>query len=300
MDGFDRRVFLNMGLGGLGAALVPRALVAEDRQKTLAQAGASVGLDIGSAIRPFPRPEVAEIIRRECTLVTPENALKPGAISPAQGYWNFSGAEKTRDFARENGLKMHGHTLFWHQNAADWLERRSAGKSLADVSAIYADYMQEVVAHFPDIVSWDVFNEIIEQDRRLRDTYPISPFGVDFIERCLRAVRAAAPHAKLVINEYNLECAGNWCATKRRNALSVLRELRDRDAPIDAIGIQGHLHSRWKPSAAKTLAFIRSAEEMGLEVYLSEMDVNDVDMPKDIARRDRQVSRYYEDFLGRV
>ena len=294
----SRRQMLAAGLGCAAAAMLPGSLRAEE-DKTLATAGEAIGLDVGSALGQHASTGVKEVVARECTRITPENVMKPMHISPREGVWRFQPVHRTYEFAREHGLKVHGHTLVWDKEPAIWQQRLAEGKSLDEVTAIYGDYIQTIIREFPDTASWDVLNEIFEQ-RGLRETVPLGAHGLDFVERCLRAAREAAPDATLVINDFNLTCAGHWCDDKRRNVLDYYRRLLDRGAPIDAIGLQAHLKSLYPPSGRKTLAFIREAEAMGLQVYLSELDVNDSEWPQDIARRDELVARMYGDFLGEV
>ncbi len=62
--------------------------------------------------------------------------------------------------------------------------------------------------------------------------------------------------------------------------------------------MQAHLQSKYPPDARKTLEFIRRVEDLGLVVYLSELDVSDSEFNEGIAVRDRQVADYYYKFFG--
>lgn len=296
----SRRKFTTTSVAAMAASLsLPPASVCAEPE-TLAQAGHMAGLDIGSAIRTDPNPDVASLIARECSLVTPENAMKPGNISPSQGVFRWAAVDETYTYAKANGLKVHGHTLFWHKQPLAWAVQAGQGKGLDDLVDIYGAYVVSVVRHFAETVSWDVFNEVVGAGQMLRDTFPLATSGVDFIERLLNRVREAAPRARLVINENDLEGGDKKSGAKRENALKLLHELRRRDAPLDAFGIQGHLSSRNRPSADQTLAFVDELESLGLDVYLSEMDVNDAELADDILQRDEEVADMYRGFLETV
>ena len=296
----SRRVFAACGAAGLGTLAASRFSLAEPPEQTLAAVGRSKGIVVGSAIRSQPSPEVAEVIARECALVTPENALKPANISPLQGRFQWDEAERTYEFARANGLGVHGHTLFWYKQPLPWAEAAASGQSLAKTVDLYADYFAAIMHRFPDTVSWDVFNEVTGTRSRLRDSFPIAQFGVDFIEAMLHRARTFAPHATLVINENDLECGSGACRTKRTNTLLLLGALRKRGAPLDAVGIQGHLNTAKSPDAGETLDFVARVEALGYDVFLSELDVNDIALGEDIRRRDDQVAELYGRFLGTV
>lgn len=297
-DGFSRRRFAAAGLATLGALAVPGRAGAEPEPETLAEAGRLAGIEIGSAIRSNPHRDLARAIARECTLVTPETALKPPGVAPARGRFYWDEAARTFAFADRHGLSVHGHTLYWHKQPLDWAARASEGKGLGETVDIYGDVVEAVMRRFPEARSWDVFNEIAGRRRRLRPDAAIDRFGLDFVERLLHRARQAAPGALLAINENDLECGE--CGAKRDNVLSILAELRRRGAPLDALGMQGHLSSRHRPDPGETRAFLRRVEELGFQIFLSEMDVNDSRLSRGWRQRDAEVAQIYADFLGPV
>lgn len=291
----DRRHFM-AGLTAHSAALLLPVKAFSKQVESLYRLGEEKGIDIGSAAEHFNPPAVIDIITRHCNVVTPENSLKPAKVAPSKTWRTYDTARGLYDYALDNGKKFHGHTLFWHRQPIRWAE----SDDFQEVKKLYGGFIRETINAFPKTASWDVFNEVLEEKSRFRNEFLIRKFGADFIEFCLKEAKSAAPDAKLVINDYHLSCAGDWCDRKRGNALSLVRELQKRGAPIDAVGIQAHLHSRYKASPQRTLSFARRMEKMGIDVYLSEMDVNDITFAKDPARRDKQVARYYYQFLSTV
>ena len=288
----DRRSFL---AGAFATAVLPRSgLGAAPGLRALA---ASRGLDIGSAVGETPSTRLLTILDEHCTLITPEWQLKPKYLRFRAGdAYNFRPADEIAALAGVNGQALHGHSLYWHRQPIPWA---SAG-DLDTVKRLYGAYIRDVLARYPQIVSWDVFNEILDERSGLETNAPLDRFGLDFVEFCFRTAHEAAPHAKLVLNDHSLECAGSWCGLKQRNAVGVIRELLKRGTPIHAIGLQSHLSSSWIPWGRRTANFIRIMGDLGLEVYISELDVNDSQLALDEGRRDRQVAGYYRDFLGPV
>jgi endo-1,4-beta-xylanase len=297
-DGMSRRRFAGAGLVALAALAMPGRAETDREPATLAEAGRLAGIEVGSAIRSHPGRELAQTIARECTLVTPENALKPPRVARAPGQFHWDEAADTFAFAKRHGLAVHGHTLYWHKQPLEWLSRASEGLGLGKTVAMFGDVFETVMRRFPETRSWDVFNEIAGSGRRLRPDSAIDRFGLDFVERLLHRAREAAPAALLAINENDLECGD--CGSKRKNVLSILAELARRGAPLDALGVQGHLSSRHRPDPGETRAFLTRVEELGFQVFLSEMDVNDALLPRDWRQRDAEVAQIYADFLGPV
>ena len=296
-----RRSLIGTGLAAtavgttIGATSIAGLAEARD-VPSLAAVARPKRIDIGAIFAPRQGAEMAALVRRHTTVIVPENALKPSRIAPARDVRQMAPAKAVYDFARANGLGFHGHTLFWHKRPLGW----AMSDDPEQVKRDYGGYIREMIAAFPETVSWDVFNEIFAEKRRLRDDPFLNAHGIDLIAHCLQVAKSANPAATLVINDYNLECAGTWCGQKRANALSVVGELIARGAPVDAIGIQGHLSSKYRPSGRKTLDFIRKLEHLGLDAHISELDVNDVALSLDVARRDQEIARYYGDFLGQV
>ncbi|MCT7374056.1 endo-1,4-beta-xylanase [Chelativorans salis] len=297
---------LMLGLTSVGAsACVPDKMALEnvispDRtpsSPSLKVLGARRGLEIGSAFNGNGDPKYRRLLAKHCGLIVPEWQLKPRFLRPNHSSsYRFGPCDKIAAFAASNRMDFHGHTLFWHEEPIRWVE----SNDFAEVKRGYGGFIRDVVAHYPRAVSWDVFNEIIGDRHKYRNEFLIRKFGPKFIDFALRTTHEVAPRARLSINEYNLECGASWCRSKQDSMLALLKELKRQKTPIHAVGIQGHLSSIHPASPSATLSFIDRVADLGLDVYISELDVNDSTMPKDIATRDRMVADYYEEFLTAV
>ena len=62
-------------------------------------------------------PAEQDLIRRQFNSVTCENAMKPASLHPAPGVWRWEEADRIANFCRENGIKMRGHCLVWHNQS---------------------------------------------------------------------------------------------------------------------------------------------------------------------------------------
>jgi endo-1,4-beta-xylanase len=125
--------------------------------------------------------------------------------------------------------------------------------------------------------SWDVVNEAIAvyegQPLGLRKTPWSELLGPDYIEIAFRAAAKADPKALLVYNDYGLEYDTPEDEAKRTAVLKLLKHLKSKGVPIQALGIQSHLEGH-------------------------ELDVNDQKLPANPAVRDRIVAAIYEDYLS--
>lgn len=120
------------------------------------------------------------------------------------------------------------------------------------------------------------------------------------IDFAFRTAHAAAPNATLAYNDYM-----SWepsHETHRAGVLRLLERLRKSDVPIHALGIQSHSNDA-PPSAFNATQqrlwrdFVDEVVGMGLDIYLTEFDVNDTQMAPGIAQRDREMAAYTRDYL---
>ena len=68
-------------------------------------------------------------------------------------------------FAKENNMKMRGHTFVWHNQMPKWFFKTKSGGTLSKRTTFKADEnpYQTVVTHYKnDVYCWDVVNEAIE------------------------------------------------------------------------------------------------------------------------------------------
>lgn len=228
----------------------------------------AIGVAIpGAELNPAER----QLLFRHFGAVTPENCMKPGPVHPAEDRFDFAKADALVEMAGANGLSVNGHTLIWHQQCPDWFFRdgdRIASRELV-LNRLRA-HIAAVAGHFAGKVkSWDVVNEAIDDGTDyLRQSQWLTCVGEDFIAEAFIAARAADPGAELYYNDYGIERP-----PKRDKAIRLIRDLRQRGAPVHGIGIQGHWQLDripFKDIEAAILAF--HAE--GLPVMITELDID--------------------------
>ena len=93
--------------------------------------------------------------------------------------------------------------------------------------------------------SWDVVNEAVSvEDGRpdgLRDSPWLRLVGEGYIEAAFHAARAADAQALLTLNEFGIEGEDRGSEKKRVALIALLRRLKARNVPVDAVGVQSHL-----------------------------------------------------------
>lgn len=286
------------------ASLPPEAVAVSGANSLQAHAR-SHGMVAGAAIvvRALQSdPAMQQLIAEQYGIVVPEGELKWRALRPAQDRFDFTESDAFFAFAKAHGLQVRAHTMVWHNSVPDWLQ--NSPKEL-DVRQLLVDHIQTVARRYSGRVhSWDVVNEaILPADGRedgLRKSFWFDRIGPDYIELAFRTAHEADPHAKLTYNDYGVEYDNPDETVRRAAILSLLRRLQQRGVPLHAVGIQAHIKAGSPSSIGKGLAeYIESVRLMGLEVYLTELDVNEDDLLfEDVARRDHEVANTYRSLLS--
>lgn len=300
----------------INAAPMPAAAAAPGKARDVAGAR---NILFGSAFDQhiFASPSYAKLLAGECAILTPDYSMKFGSMRSGPETIDFTVVDHLFGFAASCKAKVRGHTLIWNDVMPDWTRRMSAremerllDRHIDDVAGRYAGRVQ----------SWDVVNEPIWVDSGneggLRGGPWYAAMGRGYIARSFRRAKAADPNAKLVLNEAFLEYrwtdspfAKNrspkpdspW-SNVRSHFLDLLRRLRDDNVPLDAIGIQSHLSPRFQGEYDRDsfLEFLHAIKAMGLEIQITELDVDDSTFPDDFAARDKGVAGIYRSYLKDV
>jgi endo-1,4-beta-xylanase len=229
---------------------------------------------VGVAVAPrnLTGPE-AELIVRQFSSVTPENAMKMGPIHPEENRYNWQDADAIVDFAQKNGLKVRGHTLCWHNQTPRWFFTDASGQQVSRevLLARLQQHINDVVTRYKGkIYAWDVVNEAVPDGGE--DIYRKSKFyeiiGEDYIEKAFEYAHAADPAAKLFYNDYNTENK-----LKRDKIFQIVKKLKEKGVPIHGVGLQGH----WaldEPTEQELEESIQKFASLGLDVQITELDVS--------------------------
>lgn len=259
---------------------------------------------IGNIMEPnhVKNEDTARMFKYHYSLVTAENSMKPASLSPQKGKYNFVGADALVDWANENGIAVHGHTLVWHSQSADWLNKDEKGKPLTreEARANMEDYINNVAGHFKGrVISWDVVNEAFDGGSsipkdwktvlRKNSSYWFLAYengadaskgesGADYIYDAFVFARLADPNAILFYNDYNENSP--W----KREAMALMAEdlnnkwktdPRNTDPDrllVEALGMQAHYWTS-NLSISSIEDTIKRFIEAGVQVGITELDI---------------------------
>lgn len=223
-----------------------------------------------------------DLIKKHFSSLTAENEMKPDALQPRQGQFNFSDGDKMVDFALSNGMKVRGHTLVWHAQTPDWFFRDKDGNRIDQKAVITEEdrqlvierlenHIETVMKHYAGkVYAWDVVNEAISDDWQyiLRQDSPwFRILGEDFIEIAFRKAHEVDPDAKLFYNDYNAVMV-----YKRGRMAQMLKGLLDKGVPVHGVGIQGHWGVNG-PAIDEIEDALKMYADLGLEIHITELDI---------------------------
>ena len=210
------------------------------------------------------------LIEAQFNAISPENVMKWERIHPEPGKYRFDLADKYVAFGIKHHMFIVAHTLIWHNQVPAWVFHDDKGNLLGRdaLLARMKDHISTVVGRYKGkINSWDVVNEVLNDDGTLRQTLWLKIIGPDYIERAFEYAHEADPKAQLIYNDYSLENE-----PKRSGAIALVKKLRSEGIPISGVGIQGHDHLDW-PSAELEDAAISAFAAAGIKVSITEFDI---------------------------
>lgn len=228
--------------------------------------------DVGVAVEPrdLDNPTSVALIRRHFNAIVAENAMKWDALQPTEGNFRWTNADRIVNFARDNGMRVRGHTLIWHNQTPAWVFQQG-GQTVSREVLLQRlrNHITTVVTRYRgQVYAWDVVNEAIDNGGGIyRPSQWYNILGEDFIFEAFRAARAADPAAKLFYNDYR-----ETDPVKREKIFNLLSRLR-AEGLVDGMGMQGHWNVDW-PSSDHLIEAINRYSSLGIEIHITELDVS--------------------------
>ncbi|TWT38264.1 Endo-1,4-beta-xylanase B [Posidoniimonas corsicana] len=225
------------------------------------------------------KDKVAELFN----IATIENNLK---WPPWEGEWgsNFTraGAAQTLDWLESHGIAARGHVLVWPGESNLPADVRSLLAGAPLNTAEQQQLRDRVAGHIADLAGefsgrigwWDVVNE----PRANHDIMDNLPEGDAAMAEWFQLAAAAAPDARLYLNEYGILTSGGGVDTSNQRLLEdQLEALIDAGAPVDGVGLQGHFSDASLTGPERLWQIVDRYADLGLDVQVTEFDYNTTD-----------------------
>ena len=248
-------------------------------------------LAIGSAVTGWQLSDqnYSSLLLEEFNLITPENAMKFGPLSPAPGQYDFTEADAIVAFADKNNLVVRGHTLVWTNQLPQWLSDGAYTQS--ETREILRNHILTVVGRYRGKVQyWDVVNEALANDGSIAsNNFWMEHIGPDYIALAFEWAHEADPDALLFYNESYAEGKGE----KADGVISLAQSLIARGVPIHGIGMEMHTGLGWSPNPQEVAHNMQRISTLGLDVQITEMDVR-IEQPVTLDELNQQARVYAE------
>lgn len=254
--------------------------------------------------------ELSALIREQFNSITMGNTMKPEALLDQKGceeskdgmpVINEDVLKKQLSLAKENGLKMRGHTLVWHNQTPPWFfcEKYDVSNDKIDKETLkkrLESYIQKVLTYcqenYPGVVyAWDVVNEPFSDAGGYRtesNWYEI--YGdASYIEDAFAAAKKYADKdVKLFLNDYN-----SYMPNKRDSMVEEVKKLVAKGL-IDGVGFQSHWDMSY-PDVSLLEEEIEKFSSIGnLEIQYTEIDMHNTDKSKESMQAQ---AKRYKDFF---
>ena len=226
--------------------------------------------------------------------------LKWEFIRPSATTFDFSETDWMVAFCAATHLAMHGHNLCWNASNPTWL---TSTITKANAETLLSSHIAKVVSRYAgQIGSWDVVNEPVATWRGRPDgLYPgpwLDTLGPRYLDVAFHATAEADPFALRVLNIAHVEQPGRGSEDARRLTLALVEALLKRGVPLQAVGLESHLAGNYSVATDPSrVSFLRELKQFGLQILLTELDVDDTKLPADNDLRDELVAACYGRYL---
>jgi endo-1,4-beta-xylanase len=231
-----------------------------------------------------------------------------GRFEPTRDAPDTVRLQRTARWFREKGIAIKGHPLVWHTVQPEWLLDLPS----AEVERLLRERIQREVRDFDGLIdTWDAINEVVIMPVFENGANAITPLArakgrIPMIRLAFEEARAANPHVKLLLNDFDLSSAYEC----------LIEGVLEAGIQIDALGLQTHMHQGYWGEDAM-LAMVDRFARYGLPLHLTEtslvsghpmpahiVDLNDYQIPEwpstpeGEERQADEISRHYRSLIS--
>jgi endo-1,4-beta-xylanase len=220
----------------------------------------------------------AQLLTMHFDSMTPGNDLKWSTVEPSLGTYDYTNGDAEVGEATCANMRVRGQNLVWSTGAQTpsyaFGDGTNSAANQATVTANIQEHIQSEVQHFGSkVYAWDVVNEPLDPTQS--DCLEHGPFynvlGASYIDVAFKAAKQyAPPGTKLFINDYSTTDPNRLaCLVK------VVRELRERGVPVDAIGHEMHNAINYPTPQSMAVAIGTVALNFpGIDQQVTELDMS--------------------------
>jgi endo-1,4-beta-xylanase len=231
--------------------------------------------------------------------------------APTEFYWAttrgedkdyyFVPSDLMVNYATVHKQKLTGYFLMWDFELPQWVNKIAETGDKAALGATVDDHIKTLVSRYKGRMNaWVVANEAIwgpdetnGKGARFGDSIWNDVLGPEYIERAFKVAHEADPQAVLIYNETGAETLGEKSDFLHKMASDFVA----RGVPIGGIGLQFHLNASKLPKIADVKANMERLAALGLDLYITELDVSLADLKTTEAEKQKVQAGVYTDVL---
>jgi endo-1,4-beta-xylanase len=182
-----------------------------------------------------------------------------GAYEPEKGKTGEERLRKMATWCRENGIRVKGHPVVWHEVFPKWIG------DAEPMEPLLRKRIAETIGGFKGLVDWwDVVNEsLVAPNQKHAYGAWVKQIGpTEAVDKCLRWAAEASPKGCFLVNDFKIDPQYE----------KELADLRERKAPFQAIGLQSHMHAGEWPMD-RVWSVCETYAKIGLPLHFTEVTV---------------------------
>lgn len=227
--------------------------------------------------------------------VSPENAGKWGEVEPERDRMDWRSLDAEYRYARDHGMPFQMHVMIWGNQQPEWMETLPVAEQREEIEEWFA----AVAARYPDLDFVEVVNEALHDPPNQTDdgggNYLAAlggpgVTGWDWVLEAFRLGRRHFPHARLLINDYNISNKPENTRVYQR----IIERLQQENL-VDGIGVQAHSFATttdWPMELHR--ANLDRLAESGLPIYVTELDIDGATDAEQLASYQRVFPVFWE------
>ena len=213
--------------------------------------------------------------------ITCENESKWASVEGTRGSFNWGGAERAFNYAKQHHFTHKFHALVWGSQYPNWLESLSPKERFAAIT----NWFDHAKAKFNTLPMIDVVNEAVGNHQpgnpMMKETLGGGgKTGYDWLIKAFDMAYQRWPDAILIYNDYN---SIRWDLD---NYIVLVKTLRDAGAPIDAYGNQAHELKGISTNELST-NLKKQQNELKMPMFITEYDIS--------STNDAEQKKYYQE-----
>lgn len=198
----------------------------------------------------------------------------------SRGDYDFVPLDRIVDWVVRNGFRARASHLLWgeYHTIPDWLLNGNFSRD--EYIQILHEHISTVVGHYKGrVTEWSIANEVASRSFQPGSDFWADKIGADYVEMAFRWAREADPTGTLIFNDNdNHSLTDPTIGAVASKMLDMLSGLKGKGVPIDVVGMQMHLFLPWSsqtpPSKTDVISTMQQFANLGVQIYITEFDVN--------------------------